>query len=44
MTGHVACTGEGDLAVVTLSNPRKFNDMTRAMWRVLELVLAWFME
>ncbi len=40
MTGHVACTGEGDLAVVTLSNPRKFNAMTRAMWRELAEVFA----
>ncbi|MFT4193422.1 enoyl-CoA hydratase/isomerase family protein [Ottowia sp.] len=40
MTAHVACTGDGAVAVVTLSNPRKLNAMTRAMWRELAEVFA----
>ena len=35
MTGHVRVAIEGPLARVTLSNPGKFNAMSRAMWREL---------
>ena len=34
--GQVSWTGEGAIAVVTLTNPSKFNAMTRAMWRQLK--------
>ena len=42
MTGHVALGSDGDgrIAVVTLSNPRKFNAMSRAMWRELKDVFT----
>jgi enoyl-CoA hydratase/carnithine racemase len=35
VTGQVSVTGEGAIAVVTLSNPPRLNAMTRAMWRQL---------
>ena len=43
MSGHVQLTSdEGDarVAIVTLSNPRKFNAMSRAMWRELKAVFT----
>ena len=42
MSGHVSLGSDGDarVAVVTLSNPSKFNAMSRAMWRELREVFA----
>ncbi len=41
MSGCIELTREGLLAVVTLSNPAKFNAMSRSMWRQLrEVFLA----
>ena len=38
MSGHVRLLIDGAVALVTLSNPAKFNAMSRAMWRELRLV------
>jgi enoyl-CoA hydratase/carnithine racemase len=35
MTGHIACTVAGPLAMVEISHPGKHNAMSRAMWREL---------
>lgn len=40
MTGHVRLLIEGAVALVTLSNPAKFNAMSRAMWRELRQVFT----
>ncbi|MGM9427251.1 enoyl-CoA hydratase/isomerase family protein [Hydrogenophaga sp. MI9] len=40
MTGQVRQTLEGSTAKVTLSNPAKFNAMSRAMWRALREVFT----
>lgn len=43
MSGHVSLTsddGDARVAVVTLSHPRKFNAMSRAMWRQLHSVFT----
>jgi len=37
---HVSLESDGAIAVVTLSHPRKFNAMTRAMWRELAEVFT----
>lgn len=38
MSGHVRLLIDGAVALVTLSNPAKFNAMSRAMWRELRQV------
>lgn len=40
MTGHVRLAVDGSIAHVTLSNPAKFNAMSRAMWRELRQVFT----
>jgi enoyl-CoA hydratase/carnithine racemase len=40
MSGHVRCVIDGAVAQVTLSNPAKFNAMSRAMWRELRQVFT----
>ena len=43
MSGHVQLThddSDARVAIVTLSNPRKFNAMSRAMWRELKAVFT----
>ena len=40
MSGHVRLLIEGAVALVTLSNPAKFNAMSRAMWRELRQVFT----
>jgi enoyl-CoA hydratase/carnithine racemase len=40
MSGHVRVNVEGSVALVTLSNPSKFNAMSRAMWRELRQVFT----
>lgn len=40
MSGNVGLLIEGAVAHVTLSNPAKFNAMSRAMWRELQLVFT----
>ncbi|QHE86441.1 enoyl-CoA hydratase/isomerase family protein [Hydrogenophaga sp. BPS33] len=40
MSGHVQCVVEHALARVTLSNPGKFNAMSRTMWRELKAVFT----
>lgn len=40
MSGHVRLLIEGAAALVTLSNPAKFNAMSRAMWRELRQVFT----
>jgi enoyl-CoA hydratase/carnithine racemase len=40
MSGHVRLVTEGAVAQVTLSNPAKFNAMSRAMWRELRQVFV----
>lgn len=40
MTGQVRLMVEGSVAKVTLSNPAKFNAMSRAMWRELRQVFS----
>lgn len=40
MSGHVRLLVEGAAALVTLSNPAKFNAMSRAMWRELRQVFT----
>lgn len=40
MSGQVSLQSDGAIAVVTLSNPRKLNAMTRAMWRELKDVFT----
>lgn len=38
MSGHIHLTVDGAIARVTLSNPGKFNAMSRAMWRELKRI------
>ncbi|MGI9218075.1 MAG: enoyl-CoA hydratase/isomerase family protein, partial [Hydrogenophaga sp.] len=38
MSGHIRLHVEDAIARVTLSNPAKFNAMSRAMWRELRQV------
>lgn len=40
MSGHIRLHVEDAIARVTLSNPAKFNAMSRAMWRELRLVFT----
>lgn len=40
MSGHVRLLIDGAVALVTLSNPAKFNAMSRAMWRELRQVFT----
>ena len=40
MSGHVRLKIDGAVARVTLSNPAKFNAMSRAMWRELAAAVA----
>lgn len=40
MSGHIRLHVEDAIARVTLSNPSKFNAMSRAMWRELRVVFA----
>lgn len=40
MSGHVRLLIDGAAALVTLSNPAKFNAMSRAMWRELRQVFT----
>lgn len=40
MSGHIRLHVEGAIARVTLSNPSKFNAMSRAMWRELRQVFT----
>lgn len=40
MSGHIRLHVEDAIARVTLSNPSKFNAMSRAMWRELRLVFT----
>lgn len=40
MSGHIRLEGAGAIACVTVSNARKFNAMSRAMWRELREVFT----
>ncbi|MBA4262363.1 MAG: enoyl-CoA hydratase, partial [Comamonadaceae bacterium] len=40
MSGHVRLLIDGAVALVTLSNPARFNAMSRAMWRELRGVFS----